>query len=363
METRGRILNANKSRLPETVEKNDDLWCMDLLNLPASPSLEGNIHCLLVIDAWSSYRAALFSSTKNGLIPQLSRYLLWHYNFTERHPKFFQMDNAGELRGGEMETLMEEYGISPRFSEPYDARANGRAEKSVDMAVKYLRSVLHHSGLSARFWTYAVQYWAKVRNRIPLASNSTSADDKIGESPYSTYFPNSTNDVSQFAIFGAFATIHLPKSRMADLKRHTKLDVNTHTGVFLGVTPPGRSRKGVLVYVSQMNMVLVVRQCNLDPTFLPYRKTNRRIKPFEDPGFPESMRTDLGGPRDLIGELSKDFPEMPAQHDHDGEAGFRITVPHANSEDAAALFMPNSSAGSGMVLPHQETLCEDDTNK
>jgi hypothetical protein len=39
------------------------------------------------------------------------------------------MDNAGELRGGEMETLMEKYGISPRFSEPYDARANGRAEK------------------------------------------------------------------------------------------------------------------------------------------------------------------------------------------------------------------------------------------
>ena len=47
---------------------------------------------------------------------------------------------------------------------------------------------------------------------------------------------------------------------------------------------------------------------------------------------------------------------MPAQHDHDGEASLRITVPHANSEDAAALFMPNSSAGSGMVLPHQETL-------
>ena len=77
--------------------------------------------------------------------------MLWHYNFTERLPKFFQMDNARELKGAEMEALMEKYGISPRYSEPYAARANGRAEKSVDMAVKYLRSVLHHSGLSACF--------------------------------------------------------------------------------------------------------------------------------------------------------------------------------------------------------------------
>ena len=111
-----------------------------------------------------------------------------------------------------------------------------------------------------------------------------------------------------------------------------------------------------------MDEVLVVRQCNLDATFLPYRKTNRRIQPFDDPGFPESMRKDIGGPRDLIGELSKDFADIPPQHDHDGNADFRITVPHATSEDAAALFMPNSSAGSGMVLPHQETLGEGDTN-
>ena len=68
MEARGWIPNADKSRLPETVMKNDDLWCMDLLNLPACPSFEGNIHCLLVIDARSSYQTALFSPTKNGLI-------------------------------------------------------------------------------------------------------------------------------------------------------------------------------------------------------------------------------------------------------------------------------------------------------
>ena len=127
METRGRIMNANKSRLPETVHKNDDMWIMDLMNVPAAPSLEGNIHCLLIIDAWSSYRTAFFSPTKNGLIAQLSRYWLWHFNFTERHPMFFQIDGAGELKGAKIEALMEKYGISPRYSKAYDVRANAKS--------------------------------------------------------------------------------------------------------------------------------------------------------------------------------------------------------------------------------------------
>ena len=128
IETRGRIPNVNKSRLPEAVLKNDDLWCLDLLNLPAAPSFEGNIHCLLIIDAWSSCRTALFAPIKNGVIAQLARYLLWHLNFTEMHPMFFQMDGAGELKGAEIDALMEKHHISRRYSEAYDARANGRAE-------------------------------------------------------------------------------------------------------------------------------------------------------------------------------------------------------------------------------------------
>jgi len=289
METRNRIANANPNTLPETVMKSDDLWCMDLPDLPRAVSFKGNSHCLLIVDAFSSYRVSLFSPTKNGLIAQLSRYLMWHTNYTFRHPKFFQMDGAGELKFSEITELMNKYHISPRYSEPYDARANGRAEKSVEMAVKYLRSALHHSGLSFRFWPYAVEYWTQIRNQIPLPSNARDKTDTVGESPFTTYFPDATNYVSNFAIFGAFATIHLTKSRMSDLNKHTKLDLNTLSGVYLGVTAPGRSRKEVVIYVPSLERVVIVRQCNLDATFLPYRRTNRRIKPFEDPGFPETL--------------------------------------------------------------------------
>ena len=118
METRNRIAKANPTALPETVMKRDDLWCMDLLDLPRAASFEGNCHCLLIVDAFSSYIVSLFSPTKNGHIAQLSRYLIWHNNYTSRHPKFFQMDGAGELKGSEITELMHKYHISPRYSEP-----------------------------------------------------------------------------------------------------------------------------------------------------------------------------------------------------------------------------------------------------
>ena len=115
------------------------------------------------------------------------------------------MDGAGELRGAEITALMQRYNISPRYSEPYDANPDGRAEKSVELVVKYLRYVLHHSGRSSSVCP------------SPLRTNATALEDSVGVSPYTTYFPNSTNNVANFAIFGAFATVHVTKARMIDL--------------------------------------------------------------------------------------------------------------------------------------------------
>jgi hypothetical protein len=122
METRGRVSNHNEEGLPEVVHASDDLWCMDLLDLPRATSLDGNNHCLLIIDAWSSYRVSLFSPSKDGLINQLALYLTWHKNYTGRSPKFFQTDGAGELCGPPMRALHRKFGISPRVSPAYDAR-------------------------------------------------------------------------------------------------------------------------------------------------------------------------------------------------------------------------------------------------
>ena len=124
----------------------------------------------------------------------------------------------------------------------------------------------------------------------------------------------------------------------------------------MGLTPSGRSRTGVIIYVGVLQKVIIVRQCNLDPIFLPYRKTNRRIKPFDDPGFPQSLRLDQPDQRDLLQHLEKDFPDLPPEHDIDGRADVQISVPQADGDSS------NSPAGSGFVLPHQESLSDSNTN-
>ena len=132
--------------------------------------------------------------------------------------------------------------------------------------------------------------------------------------------------------------------------------------MYLGITVPGRSRKGVIIYVPSLERVVIVRQCNLDATFLPYRRTNRRIKPFEDPGFPEALWLSREDQASMLDRISTDFPEAPPEHDKEGREPITITVPHSNDENAAALFSRNSPAGSGMVLPYQQTLSAIDTN-
>ena len=125
--------------------------------------------------------------------------------------------------------------------------------------------------------------------------------------------------------------------------------------MYLGITPPGRSRKGVIIYVPSLKKVLIA-------TFLPYRRTNRRVKPFEDPGFPEPLLLSRDDQMSMLDQMKTYFPKTPAEHDTEGRESLTISAPHANDEDAAALFSGNSPAGSGMVLPYQETLSSIDTN-
>ena len=74
---------------------------------PAQRSeFEDDCHCLLIIDTWSSYQTSLFAPIKSGVIAQIGRHLLWHFNYTERHPKFVLMDGAGELMGAEITAVV-----------------------------------------------------------------------------------------------------------------------------------------------------------------------------------------------------------------------------------------------------------------
>lgn len=42
-------------------------WISSTSRMPLS--MDGNKHCLIIVDAFSSYRTVLFAPTKNGLVP------------------------------------------------------------------------------------------------------------------------------------------------------------------------------------------------------------------------------------------------------------------------------------------------------
>ena len=138
--------------------------------------------------------------------------------------------------------------------------------------------------------------------------------------------------------------------------------MNTLSGVHLGLRSPGRSRKGVVIYVPLLSEVVVVRPCNLDAKFLPHRRTNLQTKPFHDPSLPQSLRLSQPDQRDLITRMQTDFPDVLPEHNLDGRADLSIILSHANSEDAAGLFFSNSPAGCGLVLTHQEYMAGIDTS-
>jgi hypothetical protein len=122
---------------------------------------------------------------------------------------------------GELVALMGKYDIIPRYTPLYDPDPNCRAEKSVDMAITIFGLFFTTQACRTGSGTYAVMYWTQIWNRILMASNALSVSDNDGECPFLTYFPAATNNVSNFDIFGAFASVHLTKPRMTEFHRHT----------------------------------------------------------------------------------------------------------------------------------------------
>ena len=64
----------------------------------------------------------------------------------------------------------------------------------------------------------------------------------------------------------------------------------------------------------------------------------------------------------MLSRMKTHLPDTPSEHHTEGRENISISVPHADTDDTAALFFSNSPAGSGHVLPYQETLYKFESN-
>eukprot|EP00961_Rhodomonas_salina_P063428 852046-Rhodomonas_salina.1 len=83
----------------------------------------------------------------------------------------FRSDNAKEFAEGALPEFLKEMGIGQEFSAPEEPEQNGVAEQMMRTLKEMCRCLLMQSGLSARFWGYAIQLAAKIRgNALTLAN-------------------------------------------------------------------------------------------------------------------------------------------------------------------------------------------------
>ncbi|GJP77788.1 hypothetical protein CLOP_g8133 [Closterium sp. NIES-67] len=94
--------------------------------------------------------------------------------------KVLRSDRGGEYLGKELQTFLEEKGITHQLSVPYTPQQNGAAERLNRTLTDLARAILAHAELDNTWWGAAVQYANWVKNRMGSKGLG-------GKSPYSLW--------------------------------------------------------------------------------------------------------------------------------------------------------------------------------
>eukprot|EP00963_Diacronema_lutheri_P010241 scaffold992_cov363-Pavlova_lutheri.AAC.1 len=108
--------------------------------------------------------------------------------------KFVRSDRGTEFLNAELQNFLQENGIQQQTSAPYTPQQNGNAERYNRTILEKVRAVLLDGGLDKRFWNFAVQYCALVRNRVPCEPH--------GRTPYEAVLVKKSVEAAQALVPG-----------------------------------------------------------------------------------------------------------------------------------------------------------------
>ena len=126
------------------------------------------------------------------------------------------------------------------FSTPYAPPQNGQAERMWGILLRTMRITMAESGLSERFWTYAMDNAARLHNSLPSRKHR----DFI--SPWEMLYGRQP-DLGKFRVFGCQIWYFLPEH-----ERSSKLGPRSVPGINLGIDP---QRNGWIVYIPSLNRI------------------------------------------------------------------------------------------------------------
>ena len=145
-----------------------ELLHMDLFGPNAYKSFGGNSFGLVIVDDFSRFPWVLFLDDKSQVQKIFENFARKTQNQFEVKIKKVRSDNGTELKNANVDTFLDEEGISHEFSATYTPQQNGVVERKNRTLIEMARTMLDEYKTQKHFWAEAVETACHATNRLYL---------------------------------------------------------------------------------------------------------------------------------------------------------------------------------------------------
>jgi hypothetical protein len=239
-------------------------------------------------------------------------------------------DHGTEFKA-ELDAWCKQYGVHREYSAVEIPQQNGRAERANRDMIEGTRALLMQRKCPPRFWPFAMETKAYIKNRVPAAGRTLS--------PMQAMFPNRGPDLSQLRVFGCRASLYISKS-----KRGGKLNPVSVSGVFVGYSPHTKGWRVAIGNTVQVSPCVSFHEdmdgdCSVVPSeHSTDSNSEEEYDEYVATGLPLSPHTTPAGPApaDQVPNVIADIEPAAANVDQTADAPPEIAAPR-RSERVRAM--------------------------
>lgn len=196
-----------------------ELLHFDLFGPNAYKSLGANSFSLVIIDNFSIFTWVFFLDDKSQVQKIFKNFAKKAQNQFEVKIKKVRSDNETEFKNANVDTFLDEEGISHEFSAMYIRQQNGVVERKYRTLIEVARTMLDEYKTPRHFWAEAVETTCHAMNRLYL--------HKILDKTAYELLTSNKPQVGYFQVFGS-------KCYILDKHRRSKFAPKSHEGLLLG---------------------------------------------------------------------------------------------------------------------------------
>lgn len=130
------------------------------------PSLSGARYILTIVYDFSRYVWVYLMQHKGQVTGLLTKCLNYVKNHFDTMMKHVRSDNGMEFIGHSCQQLFDKHGILHQKSCVYTPQQNGVVERKHKHLAQVARALLHHAGMTNKFWGEAILIAAHIINRL-----------------------------------------------------------------------------------------------------------------------------------------------------------------------------------------------------